>query len=85
MSFRGAQIYIQSQTRYRLNLLARVMQGKPGTILPTGVHPNQVTADELADQLLNEAIFAKYPVLGELEKQIKVLEDKAAETIREAA
>lgn len=82
MSFRSAQIYVQGQTRYRLNLLARVMHGKPGTILPAGAHPNPITADELADQLLNEAIFSKYPVLGELEKQIKVLEDAAAEAIR---
>lgn len=84
MSFRGTQIYVQGQTRHRLNLLARVLPGpyKPGQVLPGGVMPpKQLTADELADQLLNEIMDAKYPVLKELEAQIKVLEEKAAEAI----
>lgn len=82
--FRGAQIYVQGQTRYRLNLLARIVQPKPGTILPVGTHPSAMTADELADSLLTEIMLTKYPALSALEAQIKVLEEAASEAIRDS-
>jgi hypothetical protein len=82
MSFRGATIYVQGQTRHRLTLLARVVPAVPRG---PGVESTQMTADELADSLLNEAMLTKFPQLGPLEKQIKLLEDAAAESIRKEA
>jgi hypothetical protein len=88
MSFRGSQIYVQGQTRYRLSLLARVLPAHRMTG-PVGggsyTPPPPKTADELADELLNEAMLTKYPPLAQLEAQIKVLEEAAANAIREGA
>jgi hypothetical protein len=79
MSFRGAQIYVQGQTRHRLTLLARVVPPVPRG---PGIEATAITADELADSLLNEAMLTKYPALGQLEAQIRTLEESAAEAIR---
>jgi hypothetical protein len=81
-AFRGAQIYIQGQTRHRLNLLARIM---PPVLRGPGAESTPMSADELADSLLNETILTKYPVLGKLETEIRALEEKAAVAIREGA
>lgn len=80
MSFRGAQLFVQGQTRYRLTLLARVV---PPVSRGNG-EATSMSADELGDSLLNEIMLTKYPRLKELEAQLKVLEEAFSESIRDS-
>lgn len=72
--FRSSQIYIRAQTRRRLHWLAHALSDeKPGS--STSEPPKILTADELADRIINETIQAKYPQVLKIEKEIKKIED----------
>ena len=63
MSFRAQTIYITSQTLKRLGLVLRLYPQKSAS-------DREMTRDELADSLINEAIGQKYPDAIGLEKAI---------------
>lgn len=69
-AFRSSYLYVQRRTRRRLHLIAGVGSGK--------------TADEVADNLLNEIIESKYPSVIRAEKEIAKLENALAEELRKS-
>lgn len=57
--FRGTQIYVRSSTRRQLKAIAG----------------NDITVDELADNILRETIKERYPKVAELQSRIENLEE----------
>lgn len=70
---RNDSIYVRWRTRRRLKWIAKAASTSATTI----------TADEVADRLLNEVIEQKYPRIGELEKQMEETEDRILEQLAE--
>lgn len=56
MRYRDSEIYIQGNTKRRLRWLAKGLD---------------VQLDELADEMLNAAIIARYPKITELEAEFE--------------
>lgn len=69
MTFRGAEIYIESHTKKRLRWVAKALG-------------EQVTPDSLANELLNEAIEAKYPQIKEAEAEYAKAEAQLQKALR---
>lgn len=63
---RNDSIYVKWQTRRRLKWIAKITGTRPGLPAAEGV-----TADEVADRLLNEIIEQKYPNIDELERELE--------------
>ncbi len=68
MSIRAAQIYIGSDTKRSLHMIARATEG--------------LTADELGDTLIRAALKRDYPQLGVALEEIKAIERRVTETYR---
>lgn len=77
MSIRKDPIYVSNEVYGWLRLLAKAdnvgMEGLP--------HP-RTTADEIADQLLRQAIREAHPQLAEHRKEIEKLEEKLLEALQ---
>ncbi len=68
MSIRAAQIYIGSDTKRSLHMIARATDG--------------LTADELGDSLIRAALQRDYPRLTAALEEIKSIEWRVTETYR---
>ncbi len=69
MSIRAAQIYIGSDTKRSLHMIARATD-------------YGLTADELGDSLIRAALQRDYPQLGVALEEIKAIERRVTETYR---
>jgi len=72
MMIRNDSVYVSRDTRRMLRMIAK-SKDSPG--LP-------VTADQVADELLQDCIRAKYPALVEADKEYKALEKRMIEAAK---
>ncbi len=72
MSVRSATLYVEPRTIKRLRL-ALTLYPKYRTNAETGIQ-TVITADELADTLLNETLEFDFPLVTDLEKALKQTE-----------
>ncbi len=74
MSMRSATLYVEPRTIKRLRL-ALTLYPKYRTNAETGIQ-TVITADELADTLLNETLEFDFPLVTDLEKALKNTEQE---------
>lgn len=81
MSYRSSQLYIKPETKARLRLVLKLFpQAKPANALPDA---SSVTADELGDTLINNAIVTEYPEVMEVEREIARVQQAAIDKMKE--
>ena len=74
-TFRGAEIYVQGRTKQRLRWLAKALA-------PTIPGAPALTADQLADQFLNELIEERFPAIKEVETAYNEAEKRLQEALK---
>ena len=88
MSFRSSELAIQPKTKARLRTAIKLYPSKcmmeVKTYRETGYPPYHeteriLTADELGDKIINDAIKEKYPLVFEYEKRIAQVEREMIE------
>jgi hypothetical protein len=70
MSIRSSTLYVQGKTIKRLLVLAKLYPEFTYDAVGGGSPQREKTADERADQIINEAIKERYPQVIELEKEL---------------
>jgi len=81
---RNDAVYVTRETRRMLRMIAKSRstgEAPPGTFSAS----SPTTADQIADELLQDCIRAKYPALVEADKEYKALEKRMIEAARVAA
>ena len=83
MNFRRDPIYISHEVWRWLRLLAKADKAHPKNAQDSAASGiAMITPDEIADQILRQAIREQHPQLPEHQKEIDKLEKKLVETLR---
>lgn len=84
MSIREKPIYISNEVGRWLWLLSKAEKGiqERETTLEGTRYPTQTTPDEIADQILRQAIREQHPQLAEHDKALQQLEKQTIESLR---